>query len=112
VRRKAESEATQDSWKRLHFGFLFQVSKDRLGGEKGMIDEKKLREKLVWLLGRARYAHISTTAKETLVGEVIDAVKECEIAEAETVEEANPNTLRTAVTETEKAKTRGRKRDE
>jgi hypothetical protein len=46
-----------------------------------MIDEKKLRERLRWLLGRARYSHISTTAQETLPDEIVRIVKECEVAD-------------------------------
>ncbi len=61
-----------------------------------MIDEKKLREKLVWLLGRARYSHISTTAQETLPDEIIEIVTECEVPEKP---KKSRNTLKTVKAE-------------
>jgi hypothetical protein len=47
--------------------------------EQEMFDEQKFREKLGHLLGRARYSHISTGARETLPDEIVEIVKGCEI---------------------------------
>jgi hypothetical protein len=64
-----------------------------------MINEKRLREKLEWLLGRARYSHISTGARETLPKEIIEIVKECEVPEKPI--NSKRNTLKTANVEEE-----------
>ena len=61
-----------------------------------MIDEKKLREKLAWLLQRPRYSTLSTGAREPLIEDFVAAAKESEIAE-----EPKNGTLKTVVTEQE-----------